>query len=156
MANETASVVYVTNTRNTLLQRRFLTLANMLIKVGEGNPTTCDSDLRRPCSVLSKSEVRGPIGRTRVLVRHLPRMKILMDHGILPELKYIRPQDISVQPECAGAVSGLNQVPTVTSLMFSFEKFPEPPARFTLLKLICFEKKLSLNVPFAASKVFWW
>ena len=112
MANETASVVYVTNTRNsTLLQRRFLTLANILIKVGEGNPTTCDSDLRRPCSVLSKSEVRGPIGLTRVLVRHLPRMKILMmDHGILPELKYIPPQDISTQPECAGAVSGLNQV----------------------------------------------
>ena len=144
MANETASVVYVTNTRNTVLQRRFLTLANMLIKVGEGNPTTCDSDLRRPCYVLSKSEVRGPIGRTRVLVRHLPRMKILMmDHGILPELKYTPPQDISVQPECAGAVSGLNQVPTVTSLrlaLFSFEKFPEPPASFTLLKLICFEK----------------
>ena len=57
-----------------------------------------------------------------------------------------------MQPECAGAVSGLNQVPTVTSLMFSFEKFPEPPARFTLLKLICFEKMLSLNVPFAASR----
>ena len=142
MANETASVVYVTNTRNTLLQRRFLTLANMLIKVGEGNPTTCDSDLRRPCSVLSKSEVRGPIGRTRVLVRHLPRMKILMmDHGILPELKYIPPQDISVQPECAGAVSGLNQVPTVTSLMFLLEIFPEPPARFTLFNEAHVSKK---------------